>query len=1393
MPQSKALEVNLLTSRRDVRIDPRYAVLEEIVTDYFGLRKTLLALLTEICHPLKNWEFILAEGRRFASQNFHLFKNHPRGLDGARLFVEVFLEAGQAGKTLAVRTQAADVLLQYLSQIVSDSGGELPRFLPVLNETFARLAEWPDDLFQPVVRGYYAVSRLAADLLDRGHTDGDQAPLIHLLKRYLVGTYRFWLSEPNPGAWFAAEAGIALSPDLESLFDPVSHRRLKELMRELDNLGGGGDAPVRLRRMPGFRDWIAAYEKIPEKLAEAGRTGESAQSWLIIALFQIMSLSGLSSIHERTLRDINRALSRLIGQEDPDTVRSLMDQTFRILTASIRQYPATALNMVRNMGAAVYQTGDADLVEFFLGAVIRLGFQTPDIRGVGDDWEVKANQAHIQNIRAWLELIEMNPARSKNLSSALVVSLALYGVFIQDTDLFPRDITALLNSDIRPVYHLVKQLGRQFPVYFNEIGAEGPLRDISTRIDEAGGRKDPLVHFLRKQSHVASSPQTVRLMEALLEFWRTRDKSLVEPLVPPGIYREIASDGPMVDGMHRLMTALVETGTIACVEDLLKLPEGALAAALAGVNHGASDTDRARLSLAHALYKMLHQKYFADRVGLEAQIDQFRGDGLPDLVGLKAALSSTDVRTTLTGLLDHLEALKAVILSPVRFEAREDIYHKRHIAVDIPSMYGTYHEPKFDALGLTFRLESLVNVLFQELIDGLDLKLITRGSFFRIYDYLLLFDRALRLDGIQSRELAQQLDLLAHSLDIRGFSNTQFLDIFRGLAEVVGQIVNDHFQAVHEPRLADALAATPVEALLPKYRSAGNHDGGAGLADRVTEIFLRDRIASSLGLQVLDQFVTRIERTLFHQAHELGADLLRKLLNYDPERVMTGLAAVKPDMADVVHLGAKAFNLARMTALGLPVPPGFVVTTEAFRCRESIEHYPPAREHFRNMLASGLADLSAITGKKFGDPARPLLLSARSGSSISMPGMLSTFLNVGINEAIVEGISRRPEGGPWFAWDCYRRFLQSVGMSRGLSRDDFDGLIGEFKSRHGLPLKRQFTGEQMRQVALAYRAFIRDHGLAVSDDPFEQLIEAVTGVFDSWTSPKAETYRNIMNISSDWGTAVTIQSMVFGNLSDRSGTGVFFTHNPRAAGDKLLLWGDFSLSNQGEDIVSGLVSTLPITRRQARIENRMADFTLETHFPEVYDRLLDVARKLIDEWGYSPQEMEFTFEGPSREDLYFLQTRDMALRERRRDRGFDPSLLRREDFLGHGIGVSGGGLSGRIVFGLKEIEHWRRNEPGTPLVLVRGDTVPDDIGEIHEADGLLTARGGSTSHAAIVAYRLQKTCVVGCAELVCRESDRMAAFGGTVLDSGDWISMDGLGGSIYRGRLPTESMPKKGA
>ena len=435
------------------------------------------------------------------------------------------------------------------------------------------------------------------------------------------------------------------------------------------------------------------------------------------------------------------------------------------------------------------------------------------------------------------------------------------------------------------------------------------------------------------------------------------------------------------------------------------------------------------------------------------------------------------------------------------------------------------------------------------------------------------------------------------------------------------------------------------------------------------------------------------------------------------------------------------------------------------------------------MIRKYINGLEHITKLKFGDPSNPLLLSVRSGTAISMPGAMDTLLNVGLNDEIAEAVAQHPEKG-WAVWDSYRRLLQSWGMAKGIERDVFDDEINAYKQRTGVLMKADFTMDQMREMAMAYRRILDEHHVVFEQDSFKQLIECVNMVIESWNSERALAYRRHLGISENWGTAVIVQQMIFGNRSATSGTGVVFTQNPNRERPGVHLYGDFTLRSQGEDIVGGLVKPLPIGETQRKAAG-LEGPSMQTLLPDMYKKIFNTAVKLTEELGYSPQEMEFTFESDNPDDFYILQTRDQDLKNEERPAVFvlSPDEMNQ---VGHGMGIGGGALNGRAAFNAQQIAELRKQYPDDHVILVRPDTVPDDIGMIFDCDGLLTARGGATSHAAVTAVRLGKVCVVSCDGLDVDIDDEFGSINGHPLKMGDKIAIDGNLGLVYLGHYKVE-------
>ncbi len=493
-------------------------------------------------------------------------------------------------------------------------------------------------------------------------------------------------------------------------------------------------------------------------------------------------------------------------------------------------------------------------------------------------------------------------------------------------------------------------------------------------------------------------------------------------------------------------------------------------------------------------------------------------------------------------------------------------------------------------------------------------------------------------------------------------------------------------------------------------------------------------------------------------------------------------------------LGGKGANLAEMTNLGMPVPYGFTVSTEA--CTRYYDDGKKIGADIEEQIYAGLAELEKQAGKKFGDFDNPLLVSVRSGARASMPGMMDTILNLGLNDTVVEGLAQKT-GNPRFAYDSYRRFVQMFSdVVMELSKKDFEKIIDEMKEEKGIKLDTEFDADDMKKMAERFKAYYKEKkGVDFPSDPKVQLMEAVKAVFRSWDNPRANYYRRMNDIPYSWGTAVNVQMMVFGNTGPNSGTGVAFTRNA-ATGEKKL-FGEYLINAQGEDVVAGIRTPSPIA-------------TLEQDMPAVYKQFVEVATRLENHYK-DMQDMEFTIEDGK---LFMLQTRNgkrtaaaaLKIAVDLVDEGmidertavlrvepkqldsllhpqFDADALKKATPIGKGLPASPGAACGRVVFTAGDAKAWA--DRGEKVILVRLETSPEDIEGMDVSQGILTVRGGMTSHAAVVARGMGTCCVSGCGEIKIDEEAGVFTLGGKTIKEGDYISLDGSTGNIYGEAIAT--------
>ena len=493
-------------------------------------------------------------------------------------------------------------------------------------------------------------------------------------------------------------------------------------------------------------------------------------------------------------------------------------------------------------------------------------------------------------------------------------------------------------------------------------------------------------------------------------------------------------------------------------------------------------------------------------------------------------------------------------------------------------------------------------------------------------------------------------------------------------------------------------------------------------------------------------------------------------------------------------LGGKGANLAEMTNIGLPVPQGFTITTEA--CTQYYEDGRQINAEIMAEIMEYIEKMEKITGKKFGDHENPLLVSVRSGARASMPGMMDTILNLGLNEEVVDVIAKKSNNPRW-AWDCYRRFIQMYSdVVMEVGKKYFEQLIDAMKAKKGVTQDVELDAADLKELAMQFKAEYKAKiGEEFPTDPKEQLVGAIKAVFRSWDNPRANVYRRDNDIPYSWGTAVNVQSMAFGNMGDNCGTGVAFTRDP-ATGEKKLM-GEFLTNAQGEDVVAGVRTPMPIAEMAQK-------------FPEAYDEFVKVCNILEDHYR-DMQDMEFTVEHGK---LYMLQCRNgkrtapaalkiacdlvdegmiseqqaVAMIDPRNldtllHPQFDPKALKATEPVGKALPASPGAACGKIVFNAEDAKEWAAR--GEKVVLVRLETSPEDIEGMKAAQGILTVRGGMTSHAAVVARGMGKCCVSGCGEINMDEANKQFTLAGKTYHEGDWLSLDGSTGSIYDGAMPT--------
>jgi len=1337
---SKALTENLRATKvARIPLDESAQWLLDTSRDFYGVNQRLGSFLDELYHPFVNPGVTLSLMRASVLGDLWWFtKQNENPEKSIRIILGMYRKAETLCQKDIERKQLFNDFLEF-SQALCEQ--DLP---DVYQDLLLLLRDFIEQNLPLFIRLSTQARRTLISLGNKC-PEPDIAP--PLLRMILTENLHYWQQSTDINRWLNALKNRPDDMDLSHLPNDKFYAHWQaHLSRALE--------PNDYKIVPAFTEIATLHRDYIREF--------SSLSHRVQYIFFLLGQATMLDMMDHLLWDLNRQLADMYQELSVDEVHDMIDTVFETLKHFIHTHMSIVLDCVLTIGKAVLKGNNSSLHKHIIEHIIDLGFTPPGEVRISGDWQIEVDKNHVKHLRILLELIAINPMQNKDLLAFTIISLSKYGVFISDTDLFQKDVSAFLGANLKPIFVQSKHLLRMFPVFFNEIGAEGEIRDASTNLDEMSQRKDRLIHFLRKQVHTESNNTHITLIERILRYWITQDPAPLEHIIPADVWENIQEiDERTLQQSHATKQFLADNHLTDT--ELLSLSWQKVEIIFANLEE---DYYNKRLKLLCYCHFLLKDKYNLDPYDIVKFLSRYSFFDGNEQNRLRSSLTRRDYDSSIRQMLNYIGRLNTQILDPKPTSPWENIYYKRHIAAGIPSMYGMYREPKLEAMGMVFRLENVIRRLFERSVGQLNLNYINGKTMRRIVRILEIYDFAMQQEMVSSDAFSTALAMLSSVQNISNLSLEQYLDIFNLLKDSVNELANEYYYRFYDSQLA----------------RARTDDDSRTSSEIFAEEFYRNLLSASFLVQGLDNFITRILESLTQMRRLFSKENIVKLMSYDPDRLFFHLYTRNSRIENQVLLGSKAFFLKRMHQYEFPIPPGFVITTDLFRNREIINTHPDISSEFDQLLWDNLRKMERYTGLGFGNPQKPLLFSVRSGAPMSLPGAMDTFLNIGLTDQITLQLSQRPNYG-WTAWDCYRRLIQSWGMAYGISRDEFDNVMIDYKKRYDIQQKTQFSPQQMRDMVQDYKKVLSRYNVALEQDPYRQLYKSISHVLDSWNTKRAKMYRAKLHIAEEWGTAVIIQKMVLGNISLQSGTGVLFTHADWSKEPGIFLNGDFTLCSQGEDVVAGLVHTMPIS--EAERFHRNGDMSLEKDFPALYRRLLRYARQLIEEHNYPHQEIEFTFEGSSEKQLYILQTRNQVIHKNPEYQVLGTSDTQLES-MGSGIGIGKGAVSGIIVINQEDITCFK--DRGEALILVRPDTVPDDMMMLFECQGLLTSRGGVTSHAAVTATRLGLIGVVNCRDLVVNEENSTCRIKDVELKAGDMITVDANGGTIYMGKYPLQSV-----
>jgi pyruvate, orthophosphate dikinase len=1308
--------------------------------DKIGLLQKAEEIVAQLHSTKKDWAALSALLNGFS---IDFYWNAPEGFVGAFDILAHFMllaaeraEADEAEKTLSNYLDLLELPLQnYRDQ----------KNLRSLAET------WLLQLFRSSVGLASQAKRTAALLRELRERFSDIAIsgvlslLIESLKNKNASVMVLGIGSLNTlGHYVAREDG-----DLLSRFgEPGQNRQAQKLMEAGQQLGKGEEEKaLDLIEALDFdllddEKAVTAFFDITEK----GLTPASADAFIDAMAVYLSSAHRLSGRALASLRTMTpRIVEKLVAEGRPDVCA--------VLLRKMRNTEASLLDQIMldpRFARPILNSGQDALIMQYVFDLQQVIVPSARVREISPDtWAELVSPLHLERLSKFMELLMMGDEHLEKVLIHVTANLAVSGALIPDDRLFQRRISAYLNSRAMEGQFLLNYLLlERLPVYFNDVGATSRLRDYSTEIDSWGN--DAVIYFLRKQVHVNASSHNVRLLEQVITSWHRNDPSDLKEVVPPDIYRQVNPTlmARYASVMRRFFafTRVQDTGGLH-LDRLLSISDETIDAQLREGDDGDAEA-REKVRLLCKLYKEVVRKYSL----------------------LQRDTAVGDVHARLRAALSVLRERKRIVLSPEKTEPQESLYFKRHIAFGIPSVLGTYHEAKFDALKDMLACSEDVPVLLESIISEVG----KRGTIAKHADlqkWLVALSASwevLKVYGLQNVLVDEYVEVLGHNM----LHLSQIGDVLKMWQKELAWMVSELTRTFHEPLKEVIGKFTPDD--LPEHLVNLDLTSPA-FVDEATDIVMRDILSTVPGLVETDRLLAALVAALQTWVN-YGGDSLREVGVTLPSRDFYDIHAIRLQDARSAapDLGSKAKNLVYLREKGLTIPAGTVLPSRHTRNYDVVT----SQKDFMAVLKKAVNAIEERTHEEFGGARRPLFLSVRSGSYLSMPGILSSILYCGMNEETVEAFIRTADN-PGLGWDSYRKFIENYGMSvLGLGRDFFEQIEKEHQdSRPRRPGEAEDSLKGKVLVGL-YLTRLGSRGLTIPSDVYEQLRLCVRAVYASWYDERAKQFRSVTGTSEEWGTSVTLMEMVSGNQGG-AGASMFFTRDPYTLAQSIS--GETKENASGDDLASGRKSGRPLSRAQTAPGQ-----SLEDRAPELYRLHQNTARAVEDAFKGLPQEVEATYtrDASGRYVLSVLQTRRMELGERFFKK-FDEICKMESQVIGHGIGAGGGALSGVASFTASrdQIEMLKR-ETGLPVILLRRTANTNDVALMPFIKGIVTAAGGVTSHAAVLAQKFGISAVVSCGDMKIEADDQGRPTGiiGTVLiREGSSISIDGTNGLVFSG------------